>query len=42
MSEILDFYQQQVKEGLSSLPWLAHMQSQALVTLNKRGFQAPQ
>ncbi|QEY52792.1 Fe-S cluster assembly protein SufD [Legionella longbeachae] len=38
MSEILDFYQQQAKTSLSSLPWLAHLQTKALRDLHRRGF----
>lgn len=38
MSEILDFYQQQAKANLSSIPWLAQLQSQALMDLNRFGF----
>ncbi|WP_115708474.1 Fe-S cluster assembly protein SufD [Legionella sainthelensi] len=38
MSEILDFYQQQAKTSLSSLPWLAQLQSKALRDLHRRGF----
>ncbi|HHF7372858.1 Fe-S cluster assembly protein SufD [Legionella bozemanae] len=38
MSEILDFYQQRAKAGLSTLPWLAQLQTKALMDLNRRGF----
>lgn len=38
MSEILDFYQQQAKTSLSSLPWLAQLQTKALRDLHRRGF----
>lgn len=38
MSEILEFYQQQAQAELSAVPWLAHMQTQALAALNKQGF----
>ncbi|KGP63224.1 ABC transporter permease [Legionella norrlandica] len=38
MNEILDYYQQQAKSGLSSIPWLAQMQSQALTDLKRQGF----
>lgn len=38
MSEILEFYQQQVQQSLSNVPWLAQLQSQALKTLQQRGF----
>jgi len=38
MNDILDFYQQQAKTGLSSLPWLAQLQSKALTDLSRHGF----
>ncbi|MBI2786604.1 MAG: Fe-S cluster assembly protein SufD [Legionella longbeachae] len=38
MSEILDFYQQQAKTNLSTLPWLAQLQTKALMDLNRHGF----
>ncbi|KTD14568.1 component of SufBCD complex [Legionella gratiana] len=38
MSEILDFYQQQAKTSLSTLPWLAQLQTKALRDLHRRGF----
>lgn len=38
MNEMLDFYQKQAKEGLSSIPWLAQMQNQALDSFLTQGF----
>ncbi|KTD65945.1 Fe-S cluster assembly protein SufD [Legionella shakespearei] len=38
MNEILEFYQQQAKEQLSTLPWLAQLQTKALAHLNRSGF----
>ncbi|PWY57572.1 Fe-S cluster assembly protein SufD [Legionella qingyii] len=38
MSEILDFYQQRAKASLSTLPWLAQLQTKALRDLNRHGF----
>lgn len=38
MNEILDFYQQQAKTGLSAIPWLADLQSKALNDLKSHGF----
>jgi Fe-S cluster assembly protein SufD len=38
MSEILDFYQEQAKAGLSSISWLAEMQSNALRDFKYRAF----
>lgn len=38
MNEILDFYQQQASASLSSISWLAKLQSQALADLQQRGF----
>lgn len=38
MNEILDYYQQQAKSGLSQIPWLAQLQSKALTDLKRRGF----
>lgn len=38
MNEILEFYQEQAKKGLSTLPWLAQLQSKAATNLNRRGF----
>lgn len=38
MSEILEFYQQQAKASLSTLPWLAQLQTKALMDLNRHGF----
>lgn len=38
MNEMLAFYQQQAKKELSTLPWLAEMQSKALVKLARHGF----
>lgn len=38
MNEILEFYQQQAKEQLSTIPWLAQLQSSALNHLSRNGF----
>jgi Fe-S cluster assembly protein SufD len=38
MNEILDFYQQQAAGSVSTVPWLAQLQSTALANLNSRGF----
>lgn len=38
MNEILDFYQQQAAASLSTIPWLAELQSKALTDLNHHGF----
>ncbi|WP_454785607.1 Fe-S cluster assembly protein SufD [Legionella sp. WA2024007413] len=38
MSEILDFYHQRAKASLSTLPWLAQLQTKALRDLNRNGF----
>ncbi|MCL9685444.1 Fe-S cluster assembly protein SufD [Legionella maioricensis] len=38
MNEILEFYQEQVKKGLSPHPWLAQLQSKASTELNRHGF----
>lgn len=38
MNEILDFYQQQAAASLSTVPWLAQLQSKALADLNHHGF----
>ncbi len=38
MNDILDFYQQQAKAGVSTIPWLAQLQSQALDRLEDKGF----
>ena len=38
MSEILDFYQQQAQASLSTLPWLAQLQTEALNNFNRCGF----
>ncbi|BCA96682.1 Fe-S cluster assembly protein SufD [Legionella antarctica] len=38
MSEILEFYQQQAKKGLSSHDWLAQLQSKASAELDRHGF----
>jgi Fe-S cluster assembly protein SufD len=38
MNEILDFYQQQAKANLSTIPWLAQLQSKALTDLGCLGF----
>ncbi|CEK09965.1 Fe-S cluster assembly protein SufD [Legionella hackeliae] len=38
MSEVLDFYQKQAKEGLSSIPWVAELQEKGLRELTYYGF----
>lgn len=38
MSEIVDFYQQRAKASVSSLPWLAQLQTKALMDLSRHGF----
>ena len=38
MNETLEFYQEQAKRGLSTLPWLAQMQTKASTDLKRRGF----
>lgn len=38
MNEILEFYQEQAKKGLSTYPWLAQLQVQASTDLNRYGF----
>lgn len=38
MNDMIDFYRQQAKTGLSTIPWLAELQSQALVDLKLQGF----
>lgn len=38
MSKILDFYQQQARSGLSTIPWLAEIQSNAMNELSRLGF----
>jgi Fe-S cluster assembly protein SufD len=38
MNEILDFYQQRATANLSTLPWLAQLQTKALRDLHRRGF----
>lgn len=38
MSDIVTFYKEQAQQGLSTIPWLAQLQSQALNTLEHRGF----
>jgi len=38
MNEILDFYQQQARVSISTIPWLAQLQSQALTDLHHCGF----
>ena len=38
MSELLDFYQQQVKSQFSSIPWVHGLQKKALVDFNRMGF----
>jgi Fe-S cluster assembly protein SufD len=38
MSEILAFYQEQAQKNVSTIPWLAELQSKALKTLTRRGF----
>lgn len=38
MNDMIDFYRQQAKTGLSTIPWLAQLQSDALVELKLQGF----
>ncbi len=38
MNEIVEFYQQQAKIELSTLPWLAHLQAKAMTQLRNYGF----
>lgn len=38
MSEVLEFYQQQAKEGFSTVPWLAELQAKGLHELANYGF----
>lgn len=38
MNEILSFYQHQASANVSTLPWLAQLQSKALVDLGQQGF----
>jgi Fe-S cluster assembly protein SufD len=38
MNEILEFYQEQAKKGVSTLPWLAQLQTKASTDLKRRGF----
>lgn len=38
MSEVLDFYQQQAKESLSTIPWVAELQAKGLRELTYYGF----
>jgi Fe-S cluster assembly protein SufD len=38
MNETLEFYQEQTKNRLSTLPWLAHMQKEAAADLKRCGF----
>jgi Fe-S cluster assembly protein SufD len=38
MNEIMDFYQQQAKARISTIPWLAQLQSEALEDLARLGF----
>lgn len=38
MSEVLDFYQQQAKESLSTIPWLAELQHKGSLDLAKYSF----
>lgn len=42
MSEILDFYQEQAKAELSTVPWLAELKAQALQDFKRRGFPTRQ
>ncbi|MFI4962262.1 MAG: Fe-S cluster assembly protein SufD [Legionellales bacterium] len=42
MSAILEFYQQEAQARVSSIPWLAQMQCQALAALNHSGFPTRQ
>lgn len=38
MNDMIDFYRKQAKTGLSTIPWLAELQSQALIDLKVQGF----
>ncbi|KTD32836.1 ABC transporter permease [Legionella nautarum] len=38
MSEVIDFYQQQAKQELSTIPWLAELQTKGLHEFLRRGF----
>ncbi|KTC81671.1 Fe-S cluster assembly protein SufD [Legionella brunensis] len=38
MNEVLDFYQKQAKEGLSTIPWVAELQTKSLRELTFYGF----
>lgn len=38
MSELLDFYKQQAKAGISTIPWLAELQAKGLRELTRYGF----
>jgi len=38
MNDIVAFYKEQAKKGVSNIPWLAQLQSHALNTLDRRGF----
>ena len=38
MSELVEFYQQQASARFSNIPWLAHMQKNALADLTRLGF----
>ena len=42
MNDSLDFYQQQAQSRLSTLPWLAQLQSQAFTDLRQHGFPTRQ
>ena len=38
MSEVIEFYQQQAKAAFSTIPWLAKLQEQGLIELQRCGF----
>lgn len=38
MNEVLDFYQQQAHQRLSTIPWLAAIQAKALTDFSRQGF----
>ena len=38
MNEILEFYQEQAEKGVSTIPWLAQLQSKASTDLKRHGF----
>ena len=38
MSEVMEFYQQQARQGCSPIPWLAELQAKGLRELMRYGF----